>query len=93
MDNQDELNQIKENSASENLWYCHTNKFIANMFEVCSVCDIMREKAYLLKCTLCYDTFVCKEGECSKKHSDDKHGIKRLAVWQKLAKGEDNEKL
>lgn len=76
-----ELNQFREERQVDEQWRKITCHVIADLLEVCSVCDKVREKETLVRCLWCEDTYCCREGLCSEQHRSDVHPAVAYWTW------------
>lgn len=57
---------------------CHV---IAELIEICSVCDTIRDKARLVCCPWCPDSYHCKDGICAELHQSALHAAVAYWTW------------
>lgn len=68
-----ELNQYREECEADEQWHNVTRHVIAELLEVCCVCDKVREKECLVRCPHCEDAYCCRDGICSEQHRYSEH--------------------
>lgn len=68
-----ELNQYREECEADEQWHNVTRHVIAELLEVCSVCDTVRDKERLVRCPHCEDAYCCTDGICSEHHRFTAH--------------------
>ncbi len=77
---EDELRRIREEHEAFETWHVLSPRVAAGMFEVCAICDAVREKDELARCEGCGDVYVCREGSCARLHEAQAHPV--LSRWR-----------
>jgi hypothetical protein len=75
----DELGKIREEREAMETWRTFSRHIVAELLESCSICGTVREKATLLYCRWCEDTYICKDGACAQQHDIKAHP--NVAFW------------
>jgi hypothetical protein len=76
-----ELNQFREERQVDEQWRNISCHVIADLLEVCSICDTVREKDRLVRCPLCEDAYCCQDGHCTEQHRLGLHPAVAYWTW------------
>ncbi len=77
----DDLERIREENETEDIWRKYSRHVVADMLEACVICGSVREKEHLARCHWCEDTYFCREGVCSRKHQAETHPAVAFWTW------------
>lgn len=77
---EDELRRIREEHESFETWRTVSRHVVASLFEVCAVCDSVRDKEHLVRCEGCANVYVCRDGTCARLHEAQAHPV--LSRWR-----------
>jgi len=76
-----ELQQMREEFETLNLWRRFSRHVVADLLEVCAVCGCVREKCRLTRCRSCEDTYYCSDGLCFHQHQAKHHPAVANWIW------------
>lgn len=76
-----ELNRFREEYQADEQWRTISSHAVADMIEICAVCDTVRDKESLVRCPWCRDTYCCEDGVCSEQHRSNQHAAVAYWTW------------
>jgi NADH:ubiquinone oxidoreductase subunit F (NADH-binding) len=77
---ENELRRIREEHEAYETWRTVSRHVVASLFEVCAVCDAVRDKEHLVRCEGCANVYVCRDGTCARLHEAQAHPV--LSRWR-----------
>jgi len=79
MAREDDLTSFREERETLDRWRKYSYYVIANLLEVCTACNRVRQKTNLERCQYCRDVYYCRDGVCAYLHHAQAHP--RDTIW------------